>query len=913
MSPASAAARRGHTDAATVLAIAGLLALLLVLHVPAAGAAPKPSGMSHRIVRRHAVVPVLAEAGGTTLGERQRGARVRIFAAPSGRRRHRRLVGFGRTGSAGVALVRLRVRRPPRQMLVVVGGGRLLGRRFAGHMTARLHYRGHRPVFVSPVSSLAAGVLAVHPRLAVAVAERRVRRALGLPAFFDFSGDLADAALFNGRSFVRRARRHGGFDRSVRRRVRNLNRGKAKSSSVEGEGCWAEASKTTAGFAELMGFGGVPSMPALSACAAPGASASSIAGVAHASSGSAPSILGAVTSVASLIYKVASGQSTAAQLAEIKAQLNEIQGELQQIQADLGELQVEVADVNANVLSGDETTLIGDAVPTINRVKSAGDETMVLLGAASQILCEGGGGCHVPAGSGNLSKALDTACNDETKACENFYTDLYFTSRDLDSYRPRAAVENLGGWADGSAFSGGAPDPGVVQYALAQGANGEQFFKTANAADARLQWAYYTVYSTYAQTTYATVLGMGLGQPLPNAHSAHPPKLTAAILREQVERMDKPIGLQIAEFPNMPDSAVIDTNLEATDGDPPYMYPQQIGGLASQAAFEPAGKEYELSAANVAKGALSSSTAAGQFLTTLQTSGEPPVVMTPAAPAGSETWELLPKAGARRSFPPSVATATFADWRVAAVTSGSSLPEWNATTQKVEVGVDTPAGPLPDLYTAAKPSSNQTAGEWMTSKSGIDAGLLTPADDYQSKSGIFGWYRPSGDDGKEPGLGIGVCSPAGDEECLLPTWQSHSINPFEAITPGNTYNAGSTQVNTGLFDLNNGLVIANQQGHKEAHGVVGTYASNPSAFVNQYQNWTNATEIRGVNYAGFLSTLNGQEQGIEKSAWSEKGRPVLFDREQSASDCFYWTPSGSGAAYGSGCLKQRPHSGEILP
>ena len=392
-----------------------------------------------------------------------------------------------------------------------------------------------------------------------------MRRGLGLPAFFDFAGDLADAGLFDGRSFVRRARHHGGFDRFVRRRARHLGRHAAKSSAVEGQGCWAEASKTTAGFAELMGFGGVPSPPALSACAASSASGSATASVAHASADDTPlSIFGVVTGVASLIYGVTSGQSTGAQLAEIKGQLNEIQGELQQIQASLGELQVAVADVNANVLSGDETTLIGDAVPTINRVKSAGDEVMVLLGAASQILCEGGG-CHVPSGSGNLSKALATACDDETTACENFYTDLYFTSRDLTSYRPRAAIENLGVWAEGSAFSGGASDPGIVQYALAQGADNEQFFKSADAADARLQWAYYTVYSTYAQTTYATVLGMGLGQPLPNAHSAHPPKLTVPILREQVEKLDKPIGLQIAAFPNMPDSAVIDTNLETNE------------------------------------------------------------------------------------------------------------------------------------------------------------------------------------------------------------------------------------------------------------------------------------------------------------------------------------------------------------
>ena len=127
------------------------------------------------------------------------------------------------------------------------------------------------------------------------------------------------------------------------------------------------------------------------------------------------------------------------------------------------------------------------------------------------------------------------------------------------------------------------------------------------------------------------------------------------------------------------------------------------------------------------------------------------------------------------------------------------------------------------------------------------------------------------------------------------------------------WNAGSTQLNTGLFDLNNGLVIANQQGHKATDGFTQSYESNPSAFLNQYPNWTSNTALRGVNYSGFLATLNGETEAVERSAFNEKGRPVLFDREQGANDCFYWTATGSGAAYGSGCLKQRSHSGEILP
>ena len=41
--------------------------------------------------------------------------------------------------------------------------------------------------------------------------------------------------------------------------------------------------------------------------------------------------------------------------------------------------------------------------------------------------------------------------------------------------------------------------------------------RSGDAQAARLQWAYYTLYSVWAQTTYAMALSMGVGQPLPNA------------------------------------------------------------------------------------------------------------------------------------------------------------------------------------------------------------------------------------------------------------------------------------------------------------------------------------------------------------------------------------------------------------
>lgn len=889
-----------------------ILAAVSVVSTGTASAAGSRGSDSRRVIRAHPVVPVLAESGGSLMRERQRGARVRIFAVRRGG--GRRLVGRGRTGTEGVALVRLRTRRLPRSTAVVVGGGRLLGRRFGGHMVTRAQLRPGKPVFVSPLSSLVASLRSDHPKLSQRVATRRIRKALALPSFFDFAGDLADRQIFDGRAFVRRARGHGGFDRFVRRRARHLHRAAVKAAAVEADGCFAEASRTTAGFAVLMGFRNVPNAPALPACDAPSPAPNQGSRLAASASADSPlSIFGTVVSVGSLIYGVVSGQSTKGELEEFRYQLSEVQSELQQIQADLGELQAEVAAVNANVVSGNMSTLIGQAVPTIDRIKSGGDEVMVLLGAAAQILCEGEKGCDLPSGTNNLSEALDVACEPETKACGNFYTDLYFTSRTVSGYQPRQAVENLGSWAEGSAFTGAASNPGIVQWALDQGAGDEQFFQSSDAADARLQWAYYTVYSAYSQLGYATALAMGLGQPLPGAHSAHPPKLTLTVLREQVEKMDKPIGLQIAAFPNMPDSAVIDTNAENPDRDPPSMFPQQVGAVIRIAEYQREGALYELNSGGVSSGSIRSSNEPGVAIATLQTQGEPPLVMTPAAAAGGETWSLLPT-GSKRAQTPAMTSATFSDWALASGTSNAALPEWNSGTHKVDKTENPLTGPLPDLYNGAQPQGGQTAGQWMTESSGIRSGLLSgtgAAFGENELEGVFTEYLKPGDSDKDAGLVLEICVPAAHASCMLPTWQSQRINPYAQVTSGQTYNSGSTQKNTGLFDLNNGVVIANQ-------GLQGQ--PSPGTFLNQYPNWTENVELGGFKFYGFLAAMNGTSVESEGSlppgllgGLSRLGRPVLFTREQSANDCFYWTPSGSGPAAGSGCLKQRAHSGEILP
>ncbi len=468
----------------------------------------------------------------------------------------------------------------------------------------------------------------------------------------------------------------------------------------------------------------------------------------------------------------------------------------------------------------------------------------------------------------------------------------------------------------GSAGQQGGPgNAGIVQYALAAGAPDSQFFQTSDAAYARLQWGYYTLYSVLGQVLLEVAGGLGIGEAEPHPPGEkHPPVVTAADVANLTNEANTTIDDYMGMFPNMPDQAVIYTNASGygnQQGDYPYMFAQQVGGEITSAIFQN-NNQYTLAATGGS--ATITVTTTNGTITVTPGSGQPPLVMTPAA-ADGDTWVLVPTSG--KPVVPAMSSSYFPDWWAGQSYDNQSLPEWDSSTQTVAIGNGGLHGPVADLYENA-PSGGQTAGQWMTGASGIYPALLTPqGTGYNSaSSGIQGWYGQSGTDNKDPGLDFGSCPPQGNSWCLLPTWQTVGWDPYSnADTSGQTYNSGGSQLNTGLFDYNNGVVIANQQGGNGE-------PNNPSAFVNQYPNWTNSTNIRGVLFYGFLSALNGTESsGPELSS---AGRPVLFDRTQTANDCFYYSGSfnsssgtpitpTTGPAGGTGCLTPRTQSGDILP
>lgn len=183
------------------------LALLVFAYAGAAqaGAAPRSS----------VVVRALASGGWQAMPVR--GAKVRVFDG-------RRLVGRGRVGSRGMAIVRARV-RPGSDLRVVVVGGRVGRHRFDGTMVADVrHYRFPLTVHVDPVTTLEAGLAAAHPGWSTRRAERRTKRFLRLPGGYAIGLDGRTDVAFDGRRFLGAAGTGRHFDKFVGRLVRKMGR-----------------------------------------------------------------------------------------------------------------------------------------------------------------------------------------------------------------------------------------------------------------------------------------------------------------------------------------------------------------------------------------------------------------------------------------------------------------------------------------------------------------------------------------------------------------------------------------------------------------------------------------------------------------------------------------------------------------
>ena len=181
------------------------------------------------------LLPVWADFDGSTPIS---GGHVRVYAG--GPRKHAKtaLVPMNRrravTNAHGVAT--LEFAHLPRQFIVMVSGGRVLGHALKGSMSTQVHgYRGGsavggvaagRVVLLNPITTLVDALEQVNPGLSQARARMLVDRALGIPKWVDGIDLSVDDRWMDGRIFLRDIRAHLTLDGATGALVLKIRHGK---------------------------------------------------------------------------------------------------------------------------------------------------------------------------------------------------------------------------------------------------------------------------------------------------------------------------------------------------------------------------------------------------------------------------------------------------------------------------------------------------------------------------------------------------------------------------------------------------------------------------------------------------------------------------------------------------------------
>ncbi len=823
---------------------------------------------------RQAIVPVVVQASPNDLTTRVRGATVGIVNTASGVS-----LGVGTTGREGVVLVRLSTLTAPATLTVTASGGRTVsGVPFSSATLGSTTYASPHAVYVVPPA----------------------------PA----GGALPSTTT-------------------------------AQLTSTLSQANWLCEATTTAGFASFFGFKmgsiNVPSTNCPTTTRQTDSPPTSPGVVlADRTTQARPALTGAVTDVlgigistASAAYSIGSGTGSSQQLSAIQKTLSTMEGQLDDINQAVDSLQTSVAQISAQVNAVGESSSAQAAGQDVNDIKSASNDVEVLVAAAIQLLCPSGTCAQTPATT--FTSALETTCppsQTQTSTCENFVNVMHQTQNELAGTSPGllAKLGTIALDAIGSASGGGpAATPGVVQYALASEQGSAGFYQTSDAANARVDWAYYLLVTQVAQVSVAVAGSLDIGQPQPGTSPTdlYPTTVQWQDVATQVDKVNPIVDAYLGAFPNFPDTAVMTTGSGLPDGDAPYLFPQQVGAVVTSGVYTGnAGVNFDLSA----NGTTGSPNPAikgqnGNQLALTWSGGSAPIVMTPLGTVSPNTagatgtWQLLPSSPS--GTPPPVPTMTavgFQNWQFATATgpntNSNSQPNW--TGSSVSWSANSLSGPLSDLYYWVH--DDNTPGQAMSSASGIAEQLLFPQGQTYGSSGSNGlsyYYTRTQTSDANAAVGIEACSPSGNSSCLLPTWLTTSVNATNN-NPGN---------NSGVFDFNNGVALDNQNVANPI-GEACTNCADGQAWLNTYGNWeSNWTPDGNGTQTGIVSTLNGSNiTNSGNPAFNTAGRPVLFDRQQvsggsnAETDCFYWTASTNpSAATGTGCLVERLTSSAVLP
>lgn len=476
---------KSQSSLTRLLPLATVVALFL-LCAPAAGA-HQPARQVGRGRTTHGIV-VRALASGGLRPLPLRGARVTVLSG-------RRVVARGRVGALGMGLVG-HLRRTPRDLEVIVSGGRIGRRRFAGSLVADVrNYRSPRTVHVDFVTTLAARFEAAHPTFSPRRVQRTVRRFLGLPGSYVIGLDGRTDVAFDGRRFLAAAGAGRHEERFVAKLVRQMRSPRARRLFAAPSDHPRHGHKAAPhGAAQALDGTGTAGRRLLDL----EAGADDLDGVTSAiSSGSG--LFGVLDKGATLLEFVNTGLAIdgAIEEARTREQIEALGEELQEVEQSLAVVQQTVDQIQRENQESAYSDLASQAEETQAAVQSAED---TLQSAGALALQEG---C-IPPGPGEGARCDEIAGMLTGRG--GFVANMEATGLDTPA-KVNAYAERI----VGDALAQSPPEArGLIQdaSALAFGSPGQVFFNVAGSEKLRSAAAYWVSSYTEALSLVATYWGL---------------------------------------------------------------------------------------------------------------------------------------------------------------------------------------------------------------------------------------------------------------------------------------------------------------------------------------------------------------------------------------------------------------------
>ena len=421
-----------------------VISVALLCWAPRAhGASPAASAASQRQGAANQVFVWATTGGGRRLARPHR-ALVRI-------RSHGKVIGRARTGIRGIAIVRLK--RAPRQFSVQVSGGVFKGqrpKRVGGSLRARVSgYRGG-PVYVNPATTLLYYYALLHPKRPLRKDANHVASFLRLPAGHDLEADMISSASFNGRRYLRRARRAGGLDVYSRAQARRVDVKRARASSIESSG-------------------------ALGTLASLSSSLNTYSGLFRAIS----SVSGAL-SIVNTTMTLAGVSPLDNEISELSQEMGQLLQEMQVVTNDLDAIRTQVTKLSQQDAEGTYAVLVRQQTTLMGQIDEARTIWVAIANLGAQISC--------PNGTANCpeAKPVKQVCA-AAKAEKDSKTEASCTKLE-GMYTGRSGfveVMQTAGLTDYSKARGLAAaigDNGLIKYASLATASGQRFYSSAQSA-----------------------------------------------------------------------------------------------------------------------------------------------------------------------------------------------------------------------------------------------------------------------------------------------------------------------------------------------------------------------------------------------------------------------------------------------